>query len=298
MEIQDVEPEIKLPLECIGFKGVRRKIIIESEEYPIALDSELDVCISIDESRRGAHLSRNYTAIMDVLEETRTGKSIEDYLYKIAERLLSKHEYAKRSYVNLRTSYYAKIPFYEIVGIEPVQVNATIILDRESMNPKWSLTVGLYGMSVCPSAQSKIAEMLKYDENQIAPSHSQKVLGRITVESSERRIIRIESLAEILAGSFSAPAFSFLKRDKEAILIIRAHERPRFAEDIVREAAKNLYHLLKDRGFGEETVIRVEVESYESIHPQNVYASLRASLGELDQLLGSRIGISTRSIDS
>ena len=285
MELQDTPPPVRLPLTCIGFKNVKRRVIIQGEEYPIALDADIDACISINDERRGAHLSRNYTAIIETLQDINVGKSIEQYLYKIAESLLSRHQYATRAIAALRTTYHTRIIFYEISGVEPVQVEVSIELEREKRTPNWSVSVGLYGLSVCPSAQKTIKEKLGYSDL-LAPSHSQKVFARLVIEHGEDRIIRIEDLATVLARSFSAPTFSFLKRDKEAQLIIHAHRRPRFAEDIARYALLYAYGLLKAKNFSKDTIIRAEVESIESIHPQNVYASLTLSLGEVEELLG------------
>ncbi len=284
MELQDTPPPVRLPLTCIGFKNVKKRIIVQGEEYPIALDAEIDACISINGERRGAHLSRNYTAIIETLHDINVGKSIEQYLYRIAESLLSRHQYATRATATLRTTYHTRISFYEISGVEPVQVEVSVELEREKKTPKWSVSVGLYGLSVCPSAQSTIKEKLGYNDL-LAPSHSQKVFAKLVIEHGEDRIIRIEDLATVLARAFSAPAFSFLKRDKEAQLIIYAHRRPRFAEDIARYALLYAYNLLREKNFSRNTIIRVDVESIESIHPHNVYASLALSISEIEELL-------------
>jgi GTP cyclohydrolase FolE2 len=44
----------------------------------------------------------------------------------------------------------------------------------------------------------------------------------------------------------------------------------------------NLFRLVKERGI-EDALIDVEVESYESIHPHNVYASRIAHVSEIER---------------
>ncbi len=297
MEIQDERPRIALPLDCIGFRGIKHRLIVESIEA-IALDVVLDVCISIKEDRRGAHLSRNYDAVIDVIGGSARANSIEYYLDGIASRLLERHEYAVESTVIARTTYYALIEYGGVRGLEPVDVEVEVSKSKDGRT-RWRLSVGLYGMTVCPSAQERIRRIIGLDESLPAPSHSQKAYLRVSVENDAGRIVRIEELSSRIARAFSAPTISLLKRNDEAELVLWAHRNPRFAEDVVREAIAEAAGLLLEEGFPDTTLITAEIESFESIHPQNVYARATLSLGEVASMLsGGFTGISTKSMDS
>ncbi len=277
MEIQDEPPRVRIPLDCIGFMGVRRRIIVESIDK-IALDVEIDVCVSIPDDRRGAHLSRNCDAISDAIGGIERAASIEDYLESIAERLMEKHAYAARAVATLRTKYYVNTGFAGINGVEPVDVEASISLARGSRQPYRKLKVGLYGMTVCPSAQERIARIYGY--NKPAPSHSQKAYLAVEINYRGNTIVRIEELARAASKAFSAPTFSLLKREPEARLVYAAHRNPLFAEDVVRNAVAITACLLGSMKMPEDTAIKAEIVSFESIHPHNVYASSTVSLGE------------------
>ena len=77
---------------------------------------------------------------------------------------------------------------------------------------------------------------------------------------------------------------SVLKRPEETKLVRTAHFKPLFSEDVVREMAKNF--IIK--GFpnlDDEFKIIFKIESYESIHPHNVYSELKTTLGKLRKIL-------------
>ncbi|TFF88601.1 MAG: GTP cyclohydrolase I FolE2, partial [Promethearchaeota archaeon] len=63
-------------------------------------------------------------------------------------------------------------------------------------------------------------------------------------------------------------------------LVRSAHLKPLFAEDIIREMARNFAR----RNFPnlqENFTIIFKVESFESIHPHNVYAEMNTTIGKL-----------------
>ncbi|MCE4626010.1 MAG: GTP cyclohydrolase I FolE2 [Desulfurococcales archaeon] len=282
MEIQDEKPRVSIPLDCIGFKGIRRKLRINSVlEGLILLDSSIDVCVSIDGDRRGAHLSRNLSAVSEAITSVSSAHSIEEYLGRIAKNLINLHSYARRAVVRARTTYYVAIEHEGIMQEEPVEVEVEVEVSRDG-EEYWSTSVTVYGMTACPSAQKTINELRLGEMRGV--THSQKAKLRVTVRSPPGNIARIEELAKAAAKSFSAPAFSMLKRDMEANLVISAHLNPKFAEDVVRDAILNVASMLRARGFDENTLITAEIESYESIHPQNVYARASLTLKDIDRI--------------
>ena len=284
MEVQDEKPRVSLPLECVGFKGIRRRIIV-GQETGISLVASIDVCVSIPGSQRGAHLSRNYFAILDALRGEERGESIERFLSSIAERLLELHPYASSATVSARTVYFVEHGVSEVRnGEEPVDVLVTVTR-RRGGREEWSVQISVYGMTACPSAQRTISGILGMDPSTPAPTHSQKAKLTVGVTVAPGPIVRIESLARAAFKAFSAPAVSLLKRRDEASLVLHAHRNPKLAEDVVRDAVVSVASLLSRLGYGPDTIITAEVESFESIHPQNVYARATIRLGELEGLL-------------
>jgi len=274
VEIQDSRPPVTLPLEKVGFQGVRRRVRVESPEGPLHLDLTLDLYVSIGPDRRGAHLSRNIEAVLDAIEDGEAAPSIEAYLERVARKLLERHRYALAAEATARTVYYVDVEYMGIQGREPVDVEVTVYISA-SGEKRWRVRVSMKGLSVCPSAQKTIADKQGY-KGLPAPSHSQKVILHGTVTAA-RGMARIEDVAAALSRSFSAPAITLLKRPQEALLVYEAHKRPRLAEDIAREAIREMAKALEGKVPG-DALLEAEVVSLESIHPHNVYALARSTL--------------------
>jgi len=77
---------------------------------------------------------------------------------------------------------------------------------------------------------------------------------------------------------------SVLKRPDEARLVRMAHLKPLFSEDVVREMAKN-FILYDFPNLEDHCRVKFTIESYESIHPHNVYSELKTTIGELRRII-------------
>lgn len=270
MELQDMRPEVSIRIEMLGFRGVKRRIRLNTPEGEIQLDVVLDLLIEIPDDRRGAHLSRSIEAVL--AEEAR---SIEDYLEIVAGGLAQRHEYAKRVIARAKTVYYVDVELAGIKSREPVSAEVEVALSRESRIRR--VFVEVTGITVCPSALDYIRRA--YGETM---SHMQRVRLRGGVEAKKSHV-RIERIAKALFSSLSAPAITLLKRAEEAKLVREAFKRPMLIEDVVREAAKQMSLELKE--LEDDAVLEISAESYESIHPHDLYAYLKISLGEARKAL-------------
>jgi len=266
LEIQDTKPDYTIPINRVGFRGLWKRVLIDSPLGIVPLDLEINAYVEIPENKKGAHLSRNVEALPEDIEFPMKANSIEYYLEKVHKSLLKLHTYAKTARVEARTKYGVEIQFNGLKELEPVEV--LISIDGNSEKKRWSTTVGVYGMTVCPSAQTTISNIINTDN--LSPSHSQRVLLYGTIETEENHIVRIEDIARCLSNAFSAPSFTLLKRMQEANLVISAHKNPKFVEDVVRDAIRGLRCL--SESLPESTIIKAEAISLESIHPHNVYA--------------------------
>jgi GTP cyclohydrolase I/GTP cyclohydrolase-4 len=70
-----------------------------------------------------------------------------------------------------------------------------------------------------------------------------------------------------------------MKRSDEGAVVEKAHRRPRFVEDCVREAIRGV---IEDLGhLGDDTFVSARQENLETIHQHNVVAERYGLLGEL-----------------
>ncbi len=273
MELQDLEPSRPIYIERVGFRGVRRRVAIDTPLGVQHLDLTIDLYVDVYERRRGVHLSRNIEALEEALAEG-TPRSLEHLLKRVARNLLKRHTYASKAGASASTVYYVEVDFSGIRGVEPVEAKVGVEVGKGL--ELWSVEAGVTGFTVCPSAQKTIAEIAGLGEGRLAPSHVQRVKlrGKVT---TRKVMVRIEDVASALFNSLSAPSFTLLKRKDEALLVMEAFKRPMFAEDVAREAA---YRLASIEYVPPDSVIEVEVLSLESIHPHDLQVYLRTTAGE------------------
>src|SRR4029077_20194800 len=112
-------------------------------------------------------------------------------------------------------------------------------------------------------------------------THNQRGLGTLHIGCTEECEDEIEArtLLELVEGSMSSEIYELMKRSDEAAVVEKAHRRPRFVEDCVREMIKSVVeqfdHLLPGPW------ISARRENLETIHQHNVVAERFGLLGEL-----------------
>jgi GTP cyclohydrolase-4 len=152
--------------------------------------------------------------------------------------------------------------------------------------------VEVMGLTVCPCAMEMITEGARealsaagYSREQVDEissiatfaSHNQR--GKATLLLGTQTSIRAEELAKIAEDSMSSEIYELLKRPDELHVVSRAHSRPRFAEDVVREMIQGV--AANFRSIGDDAFVLARQENFESIHAHNAYAERCGLLGDI-----------------
>jgi GTP cyclohydrolase I/GTP cyclohydrolase-4 len=152
------------------------------------------------------------------------------------------------------------------------------------------------GLTACPCAQGLIEgrsrERLEADgftadeiERIFAAvpvaTHNQRGLGTLHIGCTEICEDEIDAavLLQLVEDSMSSEIYELMKRSDEATVVEKAHRRPRFVEDCVREMIRGVlerFPMLADAAF-----VSARQENLESIHQHNVMAERYGTLGEL-----------------
>jgi GTP cyclohydrolase I/GTP cyclohydrolase-4 len=148
------------------------------------------------------------------------------------------------------------------------------------------------GINACPCAQGMVrgaaADRLREagfgdgDVDRILglvplATHNQRGRGTLFVGTETR--INAERLVEIVEHSMSSPVYALLKRPDELFVVEHAHLQPRFVEDSVRVALKEVvdHHPDLDEG---DFVFSRQV-NLETIHDHDVLAERSGTVGEV-----------------
>jgi GTP cyclohydrolase I/GTP cyclohydrolase-4 len=156
--------------------------------------------------------------------------------------------------------------------------------------------VSATGMTACPCAQELVTgrarERLAQDgfsANQIeriiervpVATHNQRGLATLQIGCIEECVAEIDAstLLEIAEASMSSEIYELMKRSDEVEVVEKAHRRPRFVEDCVREMIAGVV-----ARFGEldgASFVSARQENLETIHQHNVLAERHGLLSEL-----------------
>jgi GTP cyclohydrolase-4 len=306
-DIQACEPDYPFNLTRVGVTGVKKLIKVErgNDWRPIVLISNFEVFVDLPSDRKGANLSRNFEVIDEVLEEAINCPvyEIEELCGEIAKRLLSRHEYASRAEVKMKSEYIVRrqTPVTRVTCQEVVDIFAEAVA-RAGPPGYVRKTVGaeVLGTTACPCAQGIMREQAREElgktglseevitdllEKLPLATHNQRGRGSISVEVHDRRCVSIDRIIKIIEESMSSKVYGLLKRPDEAVVVRRAHKNPKFVEDCVRTMAQKLVEAFTD--LPDDAAVTLKQINEESIHQHNAFAERIATMGELRAELAS-----------
>lgn len=311
-DLQNSNSFISLGIDKVGIIGVDKKVEIVQENKRYSFYPKISALISLPSNQRGIHMSRSSETIEEVINESvyKPASTIEIVSDRIARRLFEEHPYTSKVEVKLEGKIIIQLKENNHRVIQKTYDVSSSVYGRinDSGEQEFEYFIGAkaMGMSCCPCAidlSKEYAESVlkNRDDINISPkdvktllnilpfsSHNQRSLGSITVQIRDlnKQQIDVLDLIDVIEESMSGRIQSVLKRPDEAQLVRTAHLNPLFAEDIVREMAKNfMVKGFPDLGEGE---IIFQVESFESIHPYNVYCELKTNYSELEKI---RLGL-------
>jgi GTP cyclohydrolase IV len=158
------------------------------------------------------------------------------------------------------------------------------------------------GMTACPCAQGLVqassrerlladgfadADIDRIFEAVPVATHNQRGVGTLHVGCPEGCDTDIdgEQLLAIVENSMSSEIYELMKRSDEGAVVEKAHRRPRFVEDCVREMIHGVIDGLPE--LSDDAFVSARQENLETIHQHNVVADRQGMLGELRRELAS-----------
>ncbi len=143
-------------------------------------------------------------------------------------------------------------------------------------------------MTACPCAMETCREQLTREFPLLADprladlpmiSHNQRNRTRLVFELDGDADVEAEEVIAAIEAAQSSPTYAILKRGDEGQVVLNAHRRPKFVEDVLRDLLASLPERFP--GVPDAAEVRASTVSEESIHKYNVEASHRVTLGEL-----------------
>ena len=304
-DTQDDTPNIPIKLTRVGVTGVKKLLQLERpNKRPIILLPTFDAFVDLPFDQKGVHMSRNPEAISEVLDSISTDNNfgVESLCAKIVEKMMDKHEYAKRVEISMTTDYMfmreSPVTKHETQEMANLKAKAVGLRDEEGkVEIRKSIGAELIGMTVCPCAQESVREsdknkLLEFLDEETTQkvldtvtfaSHNQRGVGTLLLEVPDGWEVEGEDIIEIIEKSMSSPVCELLKRPDENATVMNAHRKPVFVEDCVRNMMEMIAEKYSD--FPDDTLITSRQENQESIHRHNAFAEKVTTMGELKQEL-------------
>lgn len=287
IDLPDVQSRLspsKFMLTRVGVTGVKKLVHIRrpNKTSMLPLIVTMDLFVDLPASQKGSHMSRNLELVSEIIDQTLQTPvpDLESFCAETAELLLKKHEYATCSEVKAEAEYFLDITYPSgQKGSEPYTLVAEARAKRNGELKKL-IGVKVIGMTACPCAMEIIRKLETRDETSAVPTHNQRNIGTLMIEVPRgTQLVDADDLIDIVERSFSSPTYSILKRKEEAELVLKAHTKPKFVEDVVRDILSAVLKKYKD--LPDEVLVIARSESEESIHKHNAFAERITSLGEL-----------------
>jgi GTP cyclohydrolase I/GTP cyclohydrolase-4 len=297
-DVQASLPTVRVSLSRVGVTGVEKVIRIRQDGDEQLFSARLECFVDLGPTQKGAHMSRFEETVNDAIGEVILGEATfnaETLAEHIAE-LVRERQGAARAEVTIAARYPEHKPA-PVSGI-PTQEIYTLFGSAVASEHGTRRLVGVaaQGMTACPCAQQLVAgrarerlaghgfsddEIERIWEHVPVATHNQRGLGTLYVGCPEAIDTPLEAgrLREIVEASMSSEIYELMKRPDEATVVEKAHRRPRFVEDCVREAIRMAIEEFE--GLGEGVFVMSRQENLETIHQHNVVAERYGLVGEL-----------------
>ncbi|HEX2084493.1 MAG TPA: GTP cyclohydrolase MptA [Solirubrobacteraceae bacterium] len=293
-DVQASTPTLHVSLSRVGVTGVEKVIRVNDQLF----SARLECFVDLGPKQKGAHMSRFEETVNDAIGEVVLGQSAfraETLAERIAQTVRDRQE-ALRAEVTIAARYpeHKPAPVSGILTQEIYTLLGTAV--ASARGTRRMVGVAAQGMTACPCAQGLVAaaaaERLGADgfsEDEIerildhvpVATHNQRGLGTLHVGLPEGADADLDAarLVAIVEDSMSSEIYELMKRSDEGAVVEKAHRRPRFVEDCVREMVRGVIDRLPE--LGDDAFVSARQENLETIHQHNVVAERFGLLGEL-----------------
>jgi GTP cyclohydrolase-4 len=298
VDVQSQVPTLQVSLSRVGVTNVEKVIRIQANGTEQLYSARLDCFVELGPQQKGAHMSRFEEVVNDAIGEVVLGESAlraETLAQHIAEKVRDRQG-ARRAEVHIEARYPEHKPAPES-GIVTQEIYSLLgVAVASEIGTRRLVGVQAQGMTACPCAQGLVEarsrerlladgfsadEIDRIFEAVPVATHNQRGLGTLHIGCPEDcdTDIDAETLLAIVEDSMSSEIYELMKRSDEGAVVEKAHRRPRFVEDCVREMVRGVvdrFPILTERHF-----VSARQENLETIHQHNVTAERFGLLGEI-----------------
>jgi GTP cyclohydrolase-4 len=310
---QEEAPDVRLSLNRVGVSSVKHIIRLDVDGVERVFNADFTMVADLRPDKAGVHMSRFSelleAATLDVLARSERPGTVEALVEQIAREIVVSQD-AIRADVRVRADFGLERwtpvsgkrteELYTLVGIAHADQHVTRRL----------VGVEAEGMTACPCAQLMVREhsQRELEAAGFNPEDASRALDALPVATHNQRgrgsvligaeapfaeHLRAEDLVEIVESSMSSETYDLLKRPDEFFIVNKAHQNPRFVEDVVRGILARSLDVYAD--FPDATFIAATQVNYESIHKHDAFAEAFGLFGEFRRELRDGAHVDTKT---
>jgi GTP cyclohydrolase IV len=298
IDVQARTPALALSLSRVGVTAVEKVIRLGRPGSEQLFSARFECVVELGSDQKGAHMSRFEEVINEAIGQVVLGDSqfkAESLAEHIAQ-LVRDRQHARRAEVSVE----ARFPEHKPAPVSGVNTQEIYTLHgvavATQLGTRRLTGVTAQGITACPCAQELVAEGARdrlqeegFDADEIrrileavpVATHNQRGLGTLYVGCPEGcdEEIDASTLLTIVEQSMSSEIYELMKRSDEAHVVEKAHRRPRFVEDCVREMVRSVIDGLPQLDGG--AFVSARQVNLETIHQHNVVAERFGTLEEI-----------------
>jgi GTP cyclohydrolase-4 len=298
VDVQSQQPTVRLSLSRVGVTGVEKVIRLRQNGAEQLFSARFECVVDLGPSQKGAHMSRFEEVVNEAIGEVvlhETTFKAETLAEHIAG-LVRERQSARRAEVTVE----ARFPEHKPAPVSGIETQELYTLHGSAvasdLGTRRLIGVTAQGITACPCAQELVAsgarerlEREGFEAEEIeriiaavpVATHNQRGLGTLHIGCTELCDDEIDAatLLQIVEQAMSSEIYELMKRSDEAAVVEKAHRRPRFVEDCVREMVRGVidgFPGLDDRAF-----VSARQVNLETIHQHNVVAERYGTLDEV-----------------
>jgi GTP cyclohydrolase IV len=312
IDVQSQRPTVQLSLSRVGVTGVEKVIRINHGGADQLFLAQFECVVELGAEQKGAHMSRFEEVVNEAIGHvvlTESTLKVETLAEHIAQ-LVRTRQGARRAEVSVQ----ARFPEHKPAPASGIQTQELYTLHGSAicteLGTRRLVGVTAQGMTACPCAQELVAASARerlltegFDEEQIAQileavpvaTHNQRGLGTLHIGCTELCDDEIDAatLLEIVEQSMSSEIYELMKRSDEGLVVEKAHRRPRFVEDCVREMIRGVVERFPD--LADPAFVSARQVNLETIHQHNVVAERFGTLEEIRRELETGVPARTHT---
>jgi GTP cyclohydrolase IV len=291
-------------LSRVGVTAVEKVIRLRHNGAEQLFSARFECVVDLGPGQKGAHMSRFEEVINEAIGQvvlTETTFKAETLAEHIAQLVRARQD-ARRAEVSVQ----ARFPEHKPAPVSQVETQELYTLHGSAicteLGTRRLIGVTAQGITACPCAQQLVADGARerlraqgFDAHEVerildavpVATHNQRGLGTLIIGCTELCVDEIDAavLLEIVEQSMSSEVYELMKRSDEAHVVEKAHRRPRFVEDCVREMIRGVVERFPD--LADAAFVHARQVNLETIHQHNVVAERFGTLDEVRRELAT-----------